>query len=74
MTAGNTPDGARARPQDFACNSDAALEVAIKAAANHLVSGLTGETLQQAWLELKGLIEQRSVSQVRFMERMRGLG
>lgn len=77
MTAENTIGSARARPQELTCKSntsdaDSALEAEIRAAHARLLT-VSWDERTAAWEEFSALIKRRSVNQVRFLERVRGL-
>lgn len=78
MSAENTIGSARARPQEVTCKSgvvsdaDSALEAEIRVAHAKLLS-VSWDERTAAWEEFSALIKRRSVNQVRFLERLRGL-
>lgn len=53
--------------------SDAELECAIAAAKDRMCAAPEREQKLTHWREMCRLIDQRSIHQVRFMERMRGI-
>lgn len=79
MTATNQTGGGHRSPSDCTYSTVSAafaeeqLELAISAASARMCSAPTRDGKLIAWRELVQLIDQRSPSRVRFMERMRGL-
>ena len=73
MTAANPTGVARARPQEIACNSDAQLELAIAYARDCLYAAPTWDEKLVRWREWVRLIDQRSPSRARFLQRLEGM-
>lgn len=68
---GNTPAVAQRTDRQF--GSDEELELAIARASDTLGDAVGRPAKLAAWRELVRLIDLRSIHQVRFMERMRGI-
>lgn len=68
---GNIPAETIRAPQSFGSESD--LETAIEAAMQRMCDAPTRPEKMAAWREMCRLIDQRTPSRQRFMERMRGL-
>lgn len=68
---GNTPAKTIRTAESF--GSEAALETAIEAAKQRMCAAPSRPEKMAAWREMCRLIDQRTPSRMRFMERVRGL-
>lgn len=73
MTAGNPTGGGTRAPAVCKDFTESQLEAAISAAADLIAHAPTREERVAACTALSALHAQRSISQVRFLERLRGL-
>jgi hypothetical protein len=74
MVAEVAPDSGSLRPQDWkSCTSEEALERAIEAAKQRMCAAPERPEKMRHWREMCRLIDLRTPSRRRFMERMAGL-